>query len=60
MSISILSAGHEITALYSIYVCVRSVLYWRSLFFTIKNAISVPMRTLKFGSFTDIKSVFLF
>ena len=32
------------------------MLYWRSLFLP-QNAIIVPMRTLKFGSFTNIKSV---
>ena len=53
-----LSVGRDTTELYSIYVCERSVLYWRSLFFYNKTAIIVPMRTLKFGSFTDIKSVF--
>ena len=52
-----LSAGRELTELYSMNVCERSVFYWRSLFYH-KNAIIVPMITLKFGSFTDIKSVF--
>ena len=32
----------------------------RNLWLYHKNAIVVPMRTLKFGSFTDIKSVVLF
>ena len=40
----------EITKLYSITVCPTGDLWVYH-----KNAIIIPMRTLKFGSFTDIK-----
>ena len=45
----------EITKMYLITVCST-----RDLWFYHKNAIILPMRTLKFSSFTDIKSVALF
>ena len=54
-----LSAGREITELYSFYVCERSVFYWRSSFFTIECN-NCTYENLKIGCFTDIKSVFLF
>ena len=53
------SVSLEITKLYS-SLFVSAVCSTGDLWFYHKNAVIVPMSTLKFGSFTDIKSVVLF